>query len=129
VVHLLGLVLLLGGIGLLDLRLLGAFPRLPPAALHDAVRPLAIAGLLLLAASGSILFAADARALAGNGSFQWKLVLIGLALLNALAFRTVASDRLQQWAEAVPVTAQLSALLSLFAWLAVMTLGRMIAYS
>jgi len=129
VVHLFGLVMLVGGIGLLDLRLLGAFPRLSPDALSDAVTPLAIAGLLLLACSGSVMFAADANALAGNDSFWWKLVLIGVGLLNAVAFRFATNDRLAEWEQMVPMPVRLGALLSLLVWLSVLILGRMIAYT
>jgi hypothetical protein len=55
VVHLLGLVMLVGGIGLVDLRLVGAFPSLPPAALSRALTPIAVAGLLLMLPSGFIM--------------------------------------------------------------------------
>ena len=87
VAHLLGLVLVIGGIGLVDLRLIGLFRRLPLQPLADALTPLAIAGILLLATSGSVLFAADATALAQSDTFRTKLVLIALALANAIAFR------------------------------------------
>jgi hypothetical protein len=124
--HLLGLVLLVGGIGLVDLRLLGAFPRLPLQPLAEALTPLAIAGLVILVASGAVLFAADAVALAGNGSFRWKLGLMGAALLNALAFRF----RYRRIDGAPPdLPARLMAALSLALWLAVGTYGRLIAYS
>lgn len=125
-VHLFGLVLLLGGIGLVDLRLLGAFPKLPLDALSEALTPLAITGVLLLISSGSVLFAADAVALAGSRTFQWKLVLIGLGLLNALSFRFLV--RGGGWS-LVPRGAQMLALVSLLLWASVLILGRMIAYS
>ncbi len=126
VLHLLGLVLLLGGIGLIDLRLLGAFPRLPLQALAEALTPLGIAGVIILVASGSVLFAADAVALAGSETFRLKLVLIGIALANALAFRF-----LYRSLDAAPpaLAARLMAFISLALWLSIATSGRMIAYS
>ncbi|HEY0627370.1 MAG TPA: hypothetical protein VGD10_11635 [Allosphingosinicella sp.] len=126
VLHLLGLVLLLGGIGLIDLRLLGAFPRLPLQTLAEALTPLGIAGIFILVASGSVLFAADAVALAGSGIFRLKLVLIGIALANAVAFRV-----LYRRLDAAPPTApsRLMALVSLALWLGVATFGRLIAYA
>ncbi|KAB7647994.1 hypothetical protein F3168_06280 [Polymorphobacter fuscus] len=114
-VHLLGLVLLVGSIGILDLRLLGAWPALPRDALQRALTPLGVAGLLLLAVSGSVLFAADAESVAGSTVFRWKLAVIGLALANAALFRRVGGRVL--------------AAISLAAWLVAAGLGRMIAYS
>lgn len=123
VAHVLGVVLLVGGIGIVDLRLLGAWPALPLPALSRALTPLAVAGLALLALSGAVMFAADAKALAGSATFRWKLALIAVALLNALAFRRL-------W-RGGPPTPGLKALAagSVAAWLTVAGLGRWIAYS
>ena len=66
VVHLLGLVMLVGGIGILDLRLAGAFRALPVAPLSRALTPIAIAGLVLMVPSGATMFAAD-TAIGGIG--------------------------------------------------------------
>lgn len=126
VLHLFGLVLLLGGIGLVDLRIAGAFPSLPLAALSKALTPLAVTGLVILLATGSALFAADAVATLRSDAFRWKLAAIGLALLNAAAFRRWFG-RLR--GRTVPAGARALALVSLGLWLSVATLGRMIAYS
>jgi hypothetical protein len=125
VAHLLGLVLLLGSIGIVDLRIMGAFRTIPAGALAGALTPLAIAGLIILALSGTTLFAADAASVAASGVFRWKLVSIALALANALAFR--------RWLRPGPMSnamaRQFSAAVSLAAWLTAATLGRLIAYS
>lgn len=126
VAHLLGLVLVIGGIGLVDLRLIGLFRHLPLQPLAAALTPLAIAGILLLATSGSVLFAADAEALATSDTFRTKLVLIALAVANAIAFRWLHG---RSPVDPPPVPARLMAAASLFMWLGVGTLGRMIAYS
>lgn len=124
-VHLLGLVLLIGGIGVVDLRLVGAFRGLPLVTLSRALIPLALGGLALMALSGPVLFAADAVSLAKSDLFRWKLVLIGLALLNALAFR-----RLWSGEESEPRFAlRAMAALSIGTWLTVAALGRLIAYA
>lgn len=125
--HLLGLVLLVGGIGLLDLRVAGAFRALPLAPLARYMTPLALAGLAILLPTGAILFAADAVALAQSDMFLRKLVLIAIALVNALAFRWLWQSRFE--AGVVPAGAKLMALASLALWLAVATLGRLIAYA
>lgn len=120
VVHLFGLVLLFGGIGIVDLRLLGAFPALPADALVRALTPLGIAGLAVLALTGPILFAADAASLAASPVFGWKLAMIAAALVNAAAFRWVLRDGVRR---------RVAAGVSLGAWASVAVLGRMIAYS
>ncbi len=127
--HLLGLVMLVGGIGILDLRLAGLFRALPVAPLSAALTPIALAGLALMALSGPVMFAADAVALATSATFRWKLALIALALLNAVGFRLLWRRHLQDWDAAAPAAARAMAAASLLLWLAIGTLGRLIAYS
>lgn len=123
----LGLVLLVGGIGLLDLRLLGAWPGLDLRELARAVTPLAFAGALLLVASGAVMFAADARAMAGSDMFRLKLAFILVAIVNALLFRILY--RRQMLFGALRPGMRAMAAVSLGAWVAVLVAGRMIAYS
>jgi hypothetical protein len=128
-VHLLGLVMLVGGIGVVDLRLVGAFRSLPTAALSRVLTPVAIAGLLLMIPSGLTMFAADAKSMAASAMFQRKLVLIALALANAILFRAIWGKRVAVWDESPPTGGRLMAGASLLLWLAVAAHGRMIAYS
>ncbi|MFN3816365.1 hypothetical protein [Brevundimonas sp.] len=122
--HVIGAILLVGGIGLLDLRLLGYGRGISAPALERAVTPLALAGFAVMVISGSILFAADARALAGSSLFIAKLVLIALAGANAVAFR------LGRPALALPATLSMRVMAagSLILWIGVVILGRLIAY-
>src|SRR3546814_12453572 len=85
--------MLVGGIGVVDLRVIGLGRRLPMAELSRALTPVAVAGLVLMAASGSILFAADGAALARSAIFERKLILIAAALANAAAFRWSSEER------------------------------------
>ena len=121
--HLLGLVLVIGPIGIVDLRVAGAFRSLPLPPLARALTPLTLTGLVLAAISGSAMFAADATALVRSPQFFAKLVLIGGALANALLFRHLWDGR-----EATPVL-RVMAVGSIALWLSVAALGRMIAYS
>lgn len=123
-VHLLGMVLLIGGIGIVDLRLIGAFPSLPLVALSRYLTPLALTGLGLMLLTGPVLFAADATALVKSATFAWKLALIGVALINALAFRWLW--RGSSGEPVIPL--RLMALASLGLWLWIASLGRLIAY-
>lgn len=123
-VHLLGLVLLVGSIGILDLRIIGAFPSLPLPALSRALTPLAVTGLILMLPSGLVLFAADAGALVGSDQFWRKMVLIAIAVANALAFRLVGRRGTRP-----TMVMRVMAGASLALWLSVAALGRLIAYS
>ena len=126
--HLLGLVLLIGPMLLLDLRLLGAGRRFGAAAVSAALTPWAVAGLILLLPSGALLFAADAGPLLGNRLLQVKLMLIAFGLANALVFRRLWSHRLDEWDRCPSAIGQAQAALSALCWLATGTLGRLIAY-
>lgn len=128
-IHLLGLVMLIGGIGVLDLRLAGALRRLPVEALWRGLLPLAIAGLCLLVPAGFVMFAADASSLIVSTVFRWKVALIVLALANAGAFHLLWRRRLALWDVDPPWGGRLMAVGSLTLWLVIAALGRWIAYA
>jgi len=128
-IHLLGLVMLIGGIGVLDLRLAGAFRRLPVETLWRYLLPMAIAGLVLLVPAGLVMFAADASSLAVSTVFRWKLALIVLALANVAAFHLLWRGRLARWDVHPPIGGRVMAAGSLVLWLLVAGLGRWIAYA
>ena len=125
VIHLLGLVTLVGAIGILDLRIMGLFRKLPVAELSRALTPIAIGGLILMVPSGFTMFAADAGPLFRSDTFRWKMGLLALALANAAAFR-VLWPRLEG---APPLAARAMALISIGLWLWIGALGRLIAYN
>ncbi len=127
--HLLGLVMLVGGIGVVDLRVMGLWRTLPIAGVSRALTPVAIAGLVLMMASGVILFAADGAALARSAVFGRKLVIIAIALVNAVAFRLVWRTGIASWPDTAPGAARVMATASLLLWLAAGASGRWIAYS
>lgn len=119
-----GAILLVGGIGLLDLRLLGYGKGISPAALSRAVTPLALAGFAIMAVSGLLMFVADAEALSGSALFWGKMVLMGVAGLNAWTFRSLFSDLPDE----IPDAAKGLAAGSLVMWIGVVVMGRLIAY-
>ena len=127
--HLLGLIMLVGGIGVVDLRIIGLWRALSVSELSRALTPVAIAGLILMATSGVILFAADGMALARSSLFGRKLVIIAIALANAAAFRLLWRTRYGRWPDQAPVAARAMAAASLVLWLAAGASGRWIAYS
>ena len=126
--HILGLALLVGPIIALDLRILGVARALPLPAASKLLTPIAIAGLLLLIASGPPLFASDAGPLAIHPLMQIKMALVVLAIANALTFRALWQKRLADWDAAPPAFGRAQAVASILLWLTVAACGRLIAY-
>ena len=74
--HIVGIALVLGGILLLDLRLLGLNRVISFSALSRHVIPWVITGIVGNAITGTLLFISDAAEFASNVSLRAKLVLI-----------------------------------------------------
>jgi len=122
VVHIVGIALLVGNLVLLELRVWGAAPELPLAALARLSLTLAASGFGLLAISGLLMFATRPDELLANRAFTIKLGLIMLSGLNAAWFH--ARGSLQR----ADSTARGLTALSLGLWLAVIICGRWFAY-
>jgi hypothetical protein len=129
VIHILGFSLLFGCVTVFDLRLLGYYRRLSIA---DAVRyllGLAQISFLAVAISGFLLFAAQPTVLVTNVAFRFKLLLLAIALLNAVVFHSSFSPYFKRWRKTNRVNFfQAIAILSLLIWTGIMICGRLIAY-
>ena len=122
--HIVGIALLFGAIVPLDLRLIGWRSRAEPIdRLSRVLLPVAITGLLMAAVAGLLLFATDARAYAAAPLFQVKVILIALAIVNALALRRI-DWRSPQRGSRVAVAGAASILL----WLGAIVCGRLLGY-
>jgi hypothetical protein len=130
IVHIVGFVVLAGGIVVLDLRLLGLTRALPVAALARHVLPWSAGALLLIVPSGLLMFIAHAGDLIANTAFITKMVLLLCAGANAAAFHAGVFRGVAAWDRdaAVPVAAKLHALASLLIWVAILACGRLLAY-
>lgn len=122
--HVVGAIMVVGAIGVVDLRVLGYGRGLPMQRLSAALTPIALLGFAVMVVSGTLLFVADATALASSSIFLAKLGLIAVAGANALAFR-IGWRRLD---DNPPVSARVLAGASLGLWLTVVVAGRLIAY-
>ncbi len=122
VVHIVGIALLLGNLVLLEIRVWGGAAALPLPALARAALPLVLAGFGLCAASGLLMFASQPLELLGNRAFVVKVGLLMAAGGNAAVFH--ARGGLQR----LDLAARLQTVLSLGIWLAVIIMGRSIAY-
>lgn len=129
VAHILGLMLFFSAVAMMDAKVLGVFPRVPASCVLRTGRPLAVGGFLVQATSGSLLFAADAVAIAGNPAFRLKMLMVLLGLTNVVVLECVYGRRLRTAIPiAPPLGARVCAGLSLAGWAATATLGRLIAY-
>ncbi|HYJ57885.1 MAG TPA: DUF6644 family protein [Methyloceanibacter sp.] len=128
VVHLIGLVMIVGAIALLDLRLLGLARPVPVAVVYPLLTRIAGVGIVVQLASGLMLFASDATALLRNDAFLLKMLLFAAALANAGTFRLLWRRRTADWDSRPPFAGLVQAALSLLLWLSIGILGRLIAY-
>jgi len=119
VVHYCAVFCCIGTIVLLDVRILGIAARNQAlSALAEQLRPWTWIGLGSVAVSGFLLFATEAGSYAAVTPFRFKMLIIGLAVISALAIEWSVSkwDR----APVIPVTARLVALISIVLWLGAM---------
>ena len=134
--HFFGIVLLVGGVGMFDLRILGMAKGLPVAALKRLL-PWGVFGFILCVVTG-LTFVTGIRANVPSAPYdvirtniwlQLKLVFIVLAGVNLTAFYVTgmsrAADDLRPGSDA-PLLAKAIAGASLFLWLGVIYFGRLI---
>jgi hypothetical protein len=126
--HIIGIGLLLGAIATLDLRLLGAFRRVPLPLLAPPLVRVAAAGLLLALASGFLLFSVRPQAYLDNPAFLAKLGLVALGLANVALLRLAPGWRRALAGGAPGAAPRLAAGLSLLAWIGAILAGRWIAF-
>jgi len=127
--HYIGLSLLVGGIMLIDLRVLG-FARALPLRSMIGLLPFVWIGFLINVFTGSMLFIYGATNFGPNRAFQVKMAFMVLAGLNALAFDLAVRRSGSSWvaADRPPTFVKGVATLSLFFWVCVVTTGRWMAY-
>lgn len=127
VLHVLGVMLLVGAVVALDLYLLGVLGRVPPADAAAVVLPVARAGFLVAVPSGLVLFVAEANGVVTNPVFLVKFAAIAIALLNLTVFHLGRFRDIATWVE-VPAAGRIAGAISLAAWLTAAVCGRFAAY-
>jgi hypothetical protein len=127
--HYIGLSLLVGGIMLIDLRVLG-FARSLPLKGMIGLLPFVWAGFVINVLTGSMLFIYGATSFGTNGAFLLKMTFMLIAGLNALAFDFSVRRSGGSWvaADRPPSLVKGFATASLVFWLCVVTTGRWMAY-
>lgn len=126
--HFIGLAVIVGTVGILDLRMMGFLKQLPLAPLHRFM-PWAMAGLGINIVTGFLAFIGQPENYIYSGALWLKMLALMLLGLNAAAFYlTGVFNRVQplQAGEDAPMSAKLIAVSSLFLWFAMITFGRYI---
>jgi uncharacterized membrane protein len=126
--HFIGLAMIVGTVGILDLRMMGFLKQLPMAPVHRFM-PWAMAGLAANILTGLLAFIGQPENYIYSGALWLKIVGLMLLGVNAAVFYlTGIFDRVNplQAGEDAPMSAKLIAVSSLFLWFAVITFGRYI---
>ena len=127
--HFVGLSLLIGTVGLFDLRMMGLARGIPMSALHKLV-PWGVAGYGLNVVTGLMFVTSVPDQYLFNPAFQTKLTLMGIAGLNILFFyRFVFLPVKATDPDAnAPHAAGVVAAISLSCWIGIIICGRLITY-
>lgn len=130
IVHILGIVVLVGAAFLFDLRLLGFARDLSVRGLSKHLLPWSQRGLLLIVPSGILLFLTNAQALGTDPVFWTKIALIAIAALNVFVFHRFVYKPFKRddTVEELPPAARICAGVSILVWVAVVACGRLLAY-
>jgi uncharacterized membrane protein len=126
--HFLGLILIVGTVGLLDVRIMGFLKQLPVAPLHRLL-PWGLAGLGVNIATGLMAFAGRPENYIFSLALWLKILALMLLGVNAVLFYLTdifgQVERLKPGEDA-PFSAKLVAASGLLLWFAVIAMGRYI---
>lgn len=131
IVHIVGFVTLVGSVAMFDLRVLGFAKSLPARALGRHLLRWSVASLVLIIPAGLMMFSAHPHDFVSNPVFQTKLLLIAAAAVNAALFHAGVYRSVVSWDKDVPAPALAKgqAIASLLIWIAVISCGRLLAYT
>jgi hypothetical protein len=128
--HFIGMAILIGCIGVLDLRMLGFIKNVSIHAIHQFV-PWGIAGFLINLVTGTLFYIGAAHQYTHNFAFQMKLLFLAIAGLNVAYFYwggvLKKVDGLGPGADP-PLSAKLVSLTSIVMWIGVAYWGRMLPF-
>jgi hypothetical protein len=128
--HYLGLSLLIGTVGLFDLRVLGMARAVPIGAIHRLI-PFGVGGYVVNVLTGIVFFFGHPDQYFYNDAFRFKALFMTLAGLNVLAFYGTAAFRelktLQPGTDP-PLRTKIIAGTSLSLWLGVLICGRLLTF-
>ena len=126
-IHILALTMMFGAIVIIDLRMMGVgMKKQPVTLLAKNLEPYMTWGMLIMLATGYLLFTSEAMKCFGNGGFQFKMaMLLPAVIFQFTLFRWVThKDESRRPA----LLGWLVALLSLILWFGVGVGGRAIGF-
>jgi len=128
-IHFFGLSLLMGTVGIFDLRLIGLGKRIALPSLHRLI-PWGILGFFLNILTGISFFTTEPDQYLYNPSFQLKMFFIMLAGVNVMLFYSTMYRYVKNCGpgEHAPMPARLMGAASLVFWIGVMSCGRLITF-
>ena len=131
-VHVLGVTVVIGTVGLIELRLIGLSSLNRPVSrvLRDTL-PVTWSAFVVSVISGFLLFASNAPTYAYNTFFLSKAALLLLVGLNALGFHAFVERSIARWDSAArtPIPARLSGVFSLVMWIGIVICGRWVGFT
>jgi hypothetical protein len=131
-VHVLAVTIVIGTIGIIELRLIGLTSVNRPVSrvLRDTL-PCTWTAFAVAVVSGFLLFASNAPTYAHNTFFLTKVVLLFLAGLNALGFHSLIERSIANWdtAARTPLPARLSGVFSVVMWIGIVICGRWVGFT
>ena len=127
--HFFGLCLLIGSVGIFDLRMLGIGRGISFAALHKLI-PFGLVGYGINAITGFMFVLAAPGQYLYNPAFQTKLLFMLCAGINMLTYYATVNQRLKQTPDfdKAMVRAKIIAIISLVCWMGVISCGRLITF-
>ena len=127
--HFIGMALLVGVVGVIDLRMLGVMKSLSFAPLHRLL-PWGIAGFVINLTTGLMFFAGDPYQYKDNIAFLLKMLFLLIAGFNVLVFYFTLFKEVESMGpgDDAPLRAKVIAAASLFLWFWVMYWGRMLPF-
>lgn len=130
--HVIAITLFVGTIAMVDFRLLGiAWRNVPVSQMTGRILPWTAAGFVVMVITGLLLFYAIPVRSWHSIWFRAKVGLMLIAIANIVIFHFHVRRGPAEWdtSPQPPLGARISAGVSLSVWLAVIVLGRMIAYN
>ncbi len=127
--HVIGLAVVVGIFSMRDLRLLGIYRGIQPAAFVPLVK-FALIGFVINAISGILLFTSQAVTFVNSTPFLLKIscVAAGMVLAGIIQSRLRGELSESRGDVAISGSTKLMALVSLLIWMAAIVAGRLIAY-
>lgn len=129
--HIFGIALLIGCTVALDLRLFGLFQSITLQPFWRLLSRCAFTGLVIALLCGILLFSCNATEYVESRLFLFKMLILVAGTINALILHIMIRhhlDSLPAFHDASPVPVRILAALSMFVWLSVLVLGRLVAY-